>query len=243
MLPLHVGGDLDPRHIEPVDKHMKTCLSCFREFRELAVMRGRLGVLAEAPLPRGILDGFAEEVMARIAVGEPGPAAEAPGPSGILRMPLLPGLAAAAAVLIVSFAGWRLMSGDGELRATGRNLVDTAMHSVAAEPVVSNPIIRPLSLQAPVPVSVPVSVPASVPASLPASVQPSGVVGLLPEPCEDCTTPHEPTLQGLQSLSQEELLILQKARLPGVLVIMQQARGQNGLAEDGTGRMPRQRDQ
>ena len=242
MLPLHVGGDLDPRHIEPVDKHMKTCLSCFREFRELASMRGRLGVLAEDPMPRGILDGFAEEVMARIAVGEPGPAAEAPGPSGILRMPLLPGLAAAAAVLIVSFAGWRLMSGDGELRATSRNLVDSAMHSVAAEPrrpVVSNPIIRPLPVQALVPVTVPVTVPALVPAS----VQPSGVVGLLPEPCEDCTTPHEPTLQGLQSLSQEELLILQKARLPGVLVIMQQARGQNGLAEDGTGRMPRQRDQ
>jgi hypothetical protein len=117
MLPLQVGGDLDPRHTDAVDEHIKQCLSCFREFRELAAMRGRLGVLSEEALPAGILDGFAEEVMARIAVGEPGPAADAPRP--ILRLRQVHRLAAAAAVLIVCFAGWRFMQDDGRLLGDG----------------------------------------------------------------------------------------------------------------------------
>src|SRR5262245_42418642 len=78
LLPLHIGGDLEPDQAGPVDEHLHTCLSCFREYRELATMRGRLGVLADQPLPSGILDGFADEVMARIAVGETGPRAELP---------------------------------------------------------------------------------------------------------------------------------------------------------------------
>src|SRR6185295_17893801 len=51
---------------------------CFREFREYAAMRGRLGVLAEEPLPEGALDGFTDEVMACVALGESGPAAALP---------------------------------------------------------------------------------------------------------------------------------------------------------------------
>ncbi len=106
MLPLHVGGDLDPKHVTAVDEHLHGCLSCFREFRELATLRGRLGVLAEEPLPRGVLDGFTDEVMARIAVGEPGPAA--PPPGRVVRLVTLPRLAAAAALLLAVSLGVRI---------------------------------------------------------------------------------------------------------------------------------------
>jgi len=112
MLPLHAGGDLDPRHVAAVDEHLKGCLTCYRELREFVSMRGRLGVLAEAPLPRGILDGFAEEVMARIDIREPGPAAEAPRPASV-HWYAWPRLAAAAAVLIAALAGWRLLEDEG----------------------------------------------------------------------------------------------------------------------------------
>ena len=113
MLPLHVGGDLDPRHGPEVDAHLNNCLVCFAEFRELGAMRSRLAVLAEQPLPLGILDGFAEEVMARIDVGEPGPAAEAPSPGPRQRIFSFQKLSAAAAVMLVCLAGWRAFNDQG----------------------------------------------------------------------------------------------------------------------------------
>lgn len=118
MLPLHVGRDLDPRHVAAVDEHLGRCLSCFREFHVLADVRGRLGVLAEEPLPAGILDGFTEEVMARIAVGEPGPAAAVLRP----RTPWWsrPSLAAAAALLLVATAAWRWFDGQDALQRAAR---------------------------------------------------------------------------------------------------------------------------
>lgn len=106
LLPLHVGGDLEARHVAPVDEHLHACLTCFREFRELATLRGRLGVVGEAPLPPGALDGFTEEVMARIALEEPGPAAELP--SVARRSPTWTWMRAAAAVLVVGLLGWQL---------------------------------------------------------------------------------------------------------------------------------------
>lgn len=113
MLPLHVGGDLDPRHGPEVDAHLNNCLVCFAEFRELGAMRSRLAVLAEQPLPLGILDGFAEEVMARIDVGEPGPAAEAPSPGPRQRIFSFQRLSAAAAIMLVCLAGWRALTDQG----------------------------------------------------------------------------------------------------------------------------------
>lgn len=103
LLPLHAGGDLDQRQSGAVDEHLHACLSCFREFRELVTMRGRLGVLAEQPLPKGALDGFTEEVMARVTVGEPGPRAEIMRSVAWRRR--IPRLAAAAALLLMVGAG------------------------------------------------------------------------------------------------------------------------------------------
>jgi len=98
LLPLHVGGDLPADKAALVDEHLPTCLPCFREYREFTAMRERLGVLTEQPLPEGVLDGFADEIMARIAVGEPGPRAELP--TAMERARMWPRYAAAAAVLI-----------------------------------------------------------------------------------------------------------------------------------------------
>ncbi len=98
MLPLHAGGDLDTRHQAAVDEHLHACLNCFREFRELASLRGQLRAAAEEPLPEGILDGFTEDVMARVRSGEVGPVAVPPRAS-VLR---LPRVLAAAAVLAVA---------------------------------------------------------------------------------------------------------------------------------------------
>ena len=104
LLPLHVGGDLEPRRAAAVDEHLHRCLGCFREYREYLSLRGTLGVLAEQPLPEGALDGFVEEVMARIAVAEAGPRAELP--AIVTRAAWLPRLAAAAALLVTASLGW-----------------------------------------------------------------------------------------------------------------------------------------
>lgn len=121
-LPLHVGGDLARDESRAVDEHLHHCLPCFREFRELAAMRARLGVLADAPLPEGILDGFTDEVMARVALDEPGPAA----PVLVRRRWAVPRWAppAAAAVLVMAVglgtwaAGGAPDAPAGEGRAT-----------------------------------------------------------------------------------------------------------------------------
>jgi hypothetical protein len=118
LLPLHVGGDLNASQARRVDEHLHLCLSCFREFRELATMRGRLGVLAEQPLPAGVLGDFTEQVMARIAMGEEGPAAELPGVRRRLVLPLRPLAAAAALVMALSLglvlgSQWLTKSPDG----------------------------------------------------------------------------------------------------------------------------------
>jgi hypothetical protein len=109
LLPLHAGGDLPSDKAVLVDEHLHACLTCFREFRDYAAMRGRLGVLAEEPLPEGVLDGFAEEVMACVALGEGGPAAALP--SARRWRPdarVITRWAAAAALLLLSGAGlWK----------------------------------------------------------------------------------------------------------------------------------------
>jgi len=106
LLPLHAGGDLPSDKAVLVDEHLHACLACFREFRDYAAMRGRLGVLAEEPLPPRALDGFTEDVMARIALGEEGPAAALPLASrwwSVRSQPVR--LAAAAALFAALTAG------------------------------------------------------------------------------------------------------------------------------------------
>jgi Putative zinc-finger len=109
LLPLHCGGDLPQEKAIAVDQHLHACLACFREYREFAAMRGRLGVLAEEPLPQGALDGFTEEVMARLVVGEEGPAAELPSAHGWGRVdqPAVRYAAAAALLVAVGFGLWQ----------------------------------------------------------------------------------------------------------------------------------------
>jgi hypothetical protein len=108
LLPLHVGGDLPPGRGAAVDEHLHRCLPCFREYRELTTMRERLGVLTDQPLPEGVLDGFTEEVMARIAVGEAGP--RAPLPAALDRSRTWTRYAAAAAILLSFTLGLALLS-------------------------------------------------------------------------------------------------------------------------------------
>lgn len=111
LLPLHAGGDLPADEAARVDAHLHACLSCYREFRELAEVRGRLGVLAEEPLPAGILDGFTEEVMARIAVDAGGPAAELPAAQRWRPGPVFLRQAAAAALLL-AVSAWMVWQAD-----------------------------------------------------------------------------------------------------------------------------------
>jgi len=105
LLPLHVGGDLDPGPARRVDEHLHHCLSCFREFRELAAMRQRLVVLGEQQPPAAALDHFTEEVMARIALGERGPAAELPNVRRTRPSVMVP-LAAAATLMVGVMLGY-----------------------------------------------------------------------------------------------------------------------------------------
>jgi hypothetical protein len=111
LIPLHAGGDLTPEEAARVDTHLHACLPCYREFRDHAEMRGRLGVLAEEPLPAGLLDGFTEEVMARIAVDAGGPAAELPSARRWPLQPVVLRQAAAAAVLL-AVSGWMAWQAD-----------------------------------------------------------------------------------------------------------------------------------
>ena len=142
LLPLHCGGDLPPEKGVQVDEHLHSCLACFREFREHAAMRGRLGVLAEEPLPEGALDGFTDEVMARLAVGEEGPAAALPSAQGWRRFDVPAVRLAAAAALLVAFGlgAWRtdgLRFGASD--APRDTLADAGLHAAPAAPVEGEP--------------------------------------------------------------------------------------------------------
>jgi anti-sigma factor RsiW len=142
LLPLHCGGDLPPEKGLAVDEHLHACLACFREFREHAAMRGRLGVLAEEPLPEGALDGFTDEVMARIAVGEEGPAAALPSARGWRRfdVPAVRLAAAAALLVAIGLGAWQV----SELRFNGASpapssapretLADAGLQAVPVSP-------------------------------------------------------------------------------------------------------------
>jgi len=170
LLPLHAGGDLDRKQAGAVDEHLHACLSCFREYRELITMRGRLGVLAEQPLPEGTLDGFTEEVMARVAVGEPGPRAALP--SSIAWRRRIPRLAAAAALLLMVGVGARQVGLIGEA-------------GQPVEPTQSERILSPYTLaDGPATMSIPPAARSSILAAdpnrltgRPRSNQPSNPVG------------------------------------------------------------------
>jgi len=224
MLPLHVGGDLDELHVSAVDAHLKHCLSCFREFRELAAMRARLGVLAEERLPLGALDGFAEEVMARIAVGEPGPAAEPPRPAR--QQWFAPQrLAAAAALLIAALAGWRFTAGgeaggaglvQGTGTAIGLNVTQEPQRRMGEVPLAPRQALR----EGP---SVPAELTRTVDDIPQATVErPSGLFGAPPV--------------GQPILSQEQMQLLHVLPMPLQLIEAQ------GLRLDETDRPPRERE-
>lgn len=143
LLPLHAGGDLSPDEATRVDEHLHACLACFREFREHATMRGRLGVLAEEPLPPGVLDGFTEEVMARIAVDAGGPAAELPAARrGRLELP--PVRLAAAAAVLLAVSAWMAWQADwlgapGSPAGTPRSLPVLQQEFLADGPAAAEP--------------------------------------------------------------------------------------------------------
>jgi anti-sigma factor RsiW len=143
LLPLHAGGDLLPDEATRVDEHLHACLACFREFREHATMRGRLGVLAEEPLPPGVLDGFTEEVMARIAVDAGGPAAELPA-ARRWRLELPPVRLAAAAAVLLAVSAWMAWQADwlgapGSRPSTPRSLPVPHAGVLAGAPAAGDP--------------------------------------------------------------------------------------------------------
>jgi anti-sigma factor RsiW len=144
LLPLHVGGDLEVQKAELVDEHLHRCLACFREYRELLMVRGHLGVLADQPLPPGVLDGFTDEVMARIALGEPGPAAELPGSSRPLQRVLR--YAAAAAVLLALGLGLASLNDLPPSQAPpgGRAPSGTVVRSLGSTPAAVSAPARPV---------------------------------------------------------------------------------------------------
>jgi hypothetical protein len=142
LLPLHAGGDLPPDRAVLVDEHLHVCLTCFREFREYAAMRGRLGVLAEEPLPEGALDGFTDEVMACVALGEEGPAATLP--SARRWRPdvrVITRWAAAAALLVAAGAG---LWSSGVLDPVELATPPAASHELAAAEPAVDVLPRPI---------------------------------------------------------------------------------------------------
>jgi hypothetical protein len=143
LLPLHVGGDLDPGPARRVDEHLHHCLSCFREFRELASMRQRLVVLGEQQPPAAALDHFTEEVMARIALGERGPAAELPGVRRARPSVVVP-LAAAATLLVGVMLGYvaqtRAPGASPALQPAGADRVLTAAERRIPSEVRGSPV-------------------------------------------------------------------------------------------------------
>lgn len=147
LLPLHVGGDLDPGPARRVDEHLHHCLSCFREFRELAAMRQRLVVLGEQQPPAAALDHFTEEVMARIALGERGPAAELPGLRRTRPSIVVP-LAAAATLMVGVMLGWvaqtRTPGASPTLQPAGPARVLTAADRLIPSEVRGSPVGSPV---------------------------------------------------------------------------------------------------
>jgi anti-sigma factor RsiW len=143
LLPLHVGGDLDAGPARRVDEHLHRCLSCFRDFRDLAAMRQRLVVLGEQQPPAAGLEHFTEEVMARIALGERGPAAELPGVRRSRPAVMLP-LAAAATLLVGVALGFVARAGQPQASPLrGPTLAGPAVAGPAAGGTALGPVLAP----------------------------------------------------------------------------------------------------
>jgi anti-sigma factor RsiW len=112
-LDLYAGDDLDARDSLAVERHLRTCLSCYRDYVELrdVLMRVRATRPASPALPAGVAP-ITADVMGRIH-GPPPPA-----PVLLERLTLASGWAAA--LVIGGVLGWRLLGNAAEVGEPGR---------------------------------------------------------------------------------------------------------------------------
>lgn len=101
LLPLYMSDDIDAVDLEGVQEHMNTCLGCFREYQDHLRARRSLKQLAFKPDLSPVMEGFADEVMLKIADKAQGPAAPLPR----LTYRLAPRLLAAAALILALVSG------------------------------------------------------------------------------------------------------------------------------------------
>jgi hypothetical protein len=74
LIPLGAGRDLEPPVQAGVEQHLRTCLSCYREFRAYRSALADFATLAsggDATAPQDLADS----IMAAVRAGRPGPAA------------------------------------------------------------------------------------------------------------------------------------------------------------------------
>lgn len=125
-MPLAAGGagagaDLDPRRLVEFERHVRSCLSCYRELREYGEALQALRPLrapADSAPPEGLEDAILAGV-ARMQAGEPGPLAPHPAPFYARPAVIKTALPAAALLLISAVAGLLLQLGGAAPQPPG----------------------------------------------------------------------------------------------------------------------------
>ena len=106
LLPLFVSDDLPVKELDEVEAHVGSCLSCFRAYQEQLKAHRALKLLGERPDLSPMMEGFHEEVMARVARDGGGPAAPVPR----LVYPAVRRYVAAAAVIAAAFTAFYFLT-------------------------------------------------------------------------------------------------------------------------------------
>ncbi|MBU0756094.1 MAG: zf-HC2 domain-containing protein [Planctomycetes bacterium] len=138
LLPLYVGEDLDASELHEVKDHLKSCLTCYREYQDHLGAKQTLGKLSleesnhRSDLSR-IMDGFTDQVLERISKDPHGPSAPVPR----LIYTYLPRALAAAAMLLVAItAGIYFLRGDEKPVVNPGSMVQEN-HGKMSQPTVS----------------------------------------------------------------------------------------------------------
>lgn len=111
-IPLAIGNDLDGDALAVFDEHLRSCLACYREYRDFADAMAELDVL-RAPDPSEPPDELVEAILAEVRAAEPGPLAPHPTPFWARSRLVRNGVPVAAAVVVFSFAGLMVFGDRG----------------------------------------------------------------------------------------------------------------------------------
>jgi hypothetical protein len=133
-----MSDDLDPAELDQVQEHLKSCLTCYREYQTHLKARRFLKELVQKPDLHPVMEGFTDEVMEQVTRGSGGPAAPVPR---VIYAYLPRALAAAALILVLVTAGFYVFRGEPEITDPAGVADRTGIENAAPE---SRPVMNPV---------------------------------------------------------------------------------------------------